>query len=47
VCLDRVLAEYEGEADEGVAVFTNQVNNPGFAIAFNTLERKEILKKDD
>jgi len=47
VCLDRVLAEYQEEDDQDVAAFTNKVNNLGFAVAFNTLEKNEILKKDE
>jgi len=47
VCLDRVLSEYEGSDDQDVAAFTNKINNPGFAIAFNTLEKNKILKKDE
>jgi len=47
VCLDRVLAEYQEEDDQDVAAFTNKVNNLGFAVAFNTLEKSEILKKDE
>jgi len=47
VCLDRVLSEYQEEEDQDVAAFTNKVNSPGFAIAFNTLEKNEILKRDE
>ena len=47
VCLDRVLAEYQEEDDQDVAAFTNKVNSLGFAVAFNTLEKSEILKKDE
>ena len=46
-CLDRVIAEYQEEDDGDVAAFTNKSKNPGFAIAFNTLEKHEILKKDE
>lgn len=46
-CLDRVLSEYQEEDDQDVAAFTNKVNNPGFAIAFNTLEKNEILMRDE
>jgi len=45
VCLDRVLSEYQEEDDQDVAAFTNKVNNPGFAIAFNTLEKNKILMR--
>jgi len=47
VCLDRVLSEFQEDDDQDVAAFTNKVNNPGFAMAFNTLEVNEILKKDE
>ena len=47
VCLDRVLAEYQDDDDQDVAAFTNKVTNPGFAIAFNTLEKNEILKRNE
>ena len=46
-CLERVLTEYQGEDDEDVAQFTNKSTNPSFAIAFNTLEKNEILTEDD
>ena len=45
VCVDRILAEYQDDDDQDVAAFTNKINNPGFAIAFNTLERKEIIMR--
>ena len=47
VCLDRVLAEYQEADDQDVAAFTSKIDSPGFAIAFNTLEKIEILKKDE
>lgn len=46
-CLERVLTEYQGEDDDDVAQFTNKSTNPSFAIAFNTLEKNEILLEDD
>lgn len=47
VCLDRVLAEYRDDDDQDVAAFTSKSDSPGFAIAFNTLEKNEILTKND
>lgn len=47
-CLDRVLSEYQEDPDEqDVAAFTNKSTNPSFGIAFNTLLRKEMIKKDE
>ena len=46
-CLDRVLSEYQETDDQDVTAFTNKSDNPSFAIAFNTLEKNEILKKDE
>jgi hypothetical protein len=47
-CLDRVLSEYQEDPDEqDLAAFTNKSTNLSFGIAFNTLLRKEMIKKDE
>ena len=46
-CLDRVLSEFQDADDQDVAAFTNKSENPSFAIAFNTLEKNEILIEDE
>ena len=46
-CLDRILSEFQEDDDQGVAAFTNKINNPGFGIALNTLLKTEILKTDE
>ena len=46
-CLDRILTEYQVDDDDDVTVFTNKSTNPSFAIAFNTLEKNEILTEDE
>jgi len=46
-CLDRVLSEFQESDDQDVSAFTNKTDNVSFAIAFNTLEKNEIITTDE
>jgi len=46
--VDRVVSEYIDDNDDGdVGAFINKSTNPGFAIAFNTLLKNEIIKENE